>query len=165
MNERIKLPEIRCTQEEKDKVMAHVNTLGMKYSHYVKGLIEKDMKQGSSVSAEKVDEYDRQIEVVTVLLPRNLIKQIRLEKVPLSMRIRKIVMSYYGKKYPEKEEIDELIRANNQLVALGRNLNQLARKANAGESVIINDGLLMALRRAVDEGMIAIKNLQKTFEN
>lgn len=41
--------------------------------------------------------------------------------------------------------LDELVRIRRNLDGIGNNINQLARKANAGENVNLHDGLVDAL--------------------
>lgn len=168
MSKRPKLPEVRCTVEFHKKVMEHANSKGLKFSQYVLSLIEADMlhaNDGDEVPKHAVS--NQKIALVGVLLPRDVIEDLKRKKeksgVPVSVRIRQIVMSSYGKRPAEQVELDELIRSNNQLVALGRNLNQLTRQANMGEHVVLPEMLMQSLLSVINDAMHEIEKLKQNL--
>lgn len=164
MKKRTKLPEIRCTEDLHAQVMEHANSRGLRYSQYVLSLIRADM-QGGVEQSDMGQVSHANITPVSVLLPAEMIAVMKRNKevyrLPLSVQVRNMLAGDCGKRPPEEYEIGEIIRVNNQLVALGRNLNQLTRKANAGEAVNIPAGLLAGLQSKIDEAMREVAKLRK----
>ncbi len=158
-----KLTDIRCTHDKKQEIMEHVRKSGKPLSRYVLDLLQEDMQTNDEQTFCRARTSVKYREI-SVLLPedmRRYLEGIRAKTgISLSEQIRRIVMANHGAREIEHRELDELIRTNNLLVALGRNLNQLARKANSGDSVTVTDVLLRNLGKGVDSAMADIRKLR-----
>lgn len=158
-----KLTDIRCTYEKKQEIMEHVRGLGKPLSRYVLDLLQEDMQEIDEQTFCRARTPQKYKEV-SVSLPEDMrcyLEGIRAKTgVSLSEQIRRTVMKSHGAREIEHRELDELIRTNNLLVALGRNLNQLARKANSGDRVIVTEVLLRNLGKCVDLAMADIQKLR-----
>lgn len=158
-----KLTDIRCTHEKKQEIMEHARKLGKPLSRYVLDLLQKDIKAIGEETFSRVRTSMKYTQV-SVLIPEDMrrhLEGIRTKTgVSLSEQIRRIVMASHGAREIEHRELDELIKTNNLLVALGRNLNQLTRKANSGDSVAVADILLHNLNESVDLAMADIQKLR-----
>ncbi|RKV76836.1 MAG: plasmid mobilization relaxosome protein MobC [Neisseria sp.] len=172
MVERVKLPEIRCTHDFRLRVLARVEEEGTSYAQYVTRLINEDIsclqRQDDSGSLTRTEVVGAGKNVaVTITIPDALYQRLdevrRSKKESVSEQVRRMLLAHYGVRIPEDRELQELVRVNNLLVAIGRNLNQVARKANSGEHVVVSDLLLNNLMDAVDSACAAVKQLQKIW--
>lgn len=170
MKARTKLPEIRCDQSYKERVMSHAKNRGKSYAAYITDLINADILQSEGEVETQIKRtiYKARMDglsPVTVMLPESMKAYLELQKsenkLSLSEQIRTMILAGHGIRIPEEREIIELMRTNNLLVAIGRNLNQLARKANSGEAVNVEIAFLQRLLEVVEKASSDVKILQK----
>ncbi len=91
---------------------------------------------------------------ITVRLPTAdrsyLLRLAKIRKGTVNDAVRDIVRMYIGRHpVPSDNEIAALYQSNVQLGAIGRNLNQIARHLNAGESASLSDRHIRELEEMI----------------
>ena len=91
---------------------------------------------------------------ITVRLPAAdrsyLLRLAEVRKSTVNDAVRDIVHMYVGRHpVPSDNEIAALYQSNVQLSAIGRNLNQIARHLNAGESASLSDRYIRELEKMI----------------
>lgn len=76
---------------------------------------------------------------------------------------RDIIQSHiYRHPMPSAHEADVLAQSNYQLVMIGRNINQIARRLNAGESVSLSSRQIDELKKFIDEHIGKVNHVLQT---
>lgn len=162
-----RLPAIRVSEEVRQAIFNRLSLSGKSYSSYVLELIAKD---GLFSDDEiPIDKSKKSMDFVRVncLIPRNIAEYLtsvkREQGLSISEQIRKVLMENYGVRELEENEVMQLMQTNYQLMAIGRNLNQLTRQANANKAVQIPESLVELLLEKVDEARSDIAELVKSL--
>lgn len=146
----------------KDPWAEYCNALGKKPGAAIKEAIELQLKKAQSLPAPKIYQQTNEapplqpkqrFEILLTASEKNAIKE-RAHIERCSMR-RWIVDAIRTGLTHEPQfgmsEIEALGESNYQLLAIGRNLNQIARKLNEGDSDPIQTELIKGLRAIIDK--------------
>lgn len=132
---------------------------GKTCAEYLVGLVldahgSKKENLQENITEKKVQLDGNVVEVVCISLPpdiKNKLVRVKQENhMSVSSYVRKLIMDSFNTKLITNPELDQLIRANNLLRALGKNLNQFTRKANSGDNVTMPEMLVKNLIKSVN---------------
>ena len=158
---------VRLGPDLKERWEAYCERLGRAPSSAIKEAIEQQLKAADALPApkayrqtEKLREPKERFEILLTISEKAAVKErARIERC--SMRHWIVDAIRTGLTHEPQfgmSEIDALGESNYQLLALGRNLNQIARRLNEGSPEPFTLEHIEALRRLIDKQTEVVSN-------
>lgn len=139
-----KYAAVRVSDEEKERLQVLAASLGVRESALLKRTIESLLDPGRvevTAISDRPPEGARLAKVMVCLHPDvrdKLAERAKARGLPVATYIAALVRSHVLNLRPlPKAEIRSFEEGVRQLLAIGRNLNQLARRANAEKTVVL----------------------------
>lgn len=136
-------------------------------SFLAKKLLQEQLGSSSSINHHTQPQQQRNKARMELRLPRPLQTYLKNTAETLQMTANMVVLHIlmeHMDKYPviSNNEVQALYQSNYQLLRIGRNLNQIARQLNTGESVSITTQHIQELKAVIDAHTERVHQVLKT---